>query len=370
MDENLILCPCTRCTNCDLRACNVVEEHLVINGFLPGYTQWVCHGECSESFFDDSFGDEDDYPDHLSNNLPINDDFTDVDDMEALVEDAFGIHDLQLQTNSTMNQVHQDSEGASHIAGDFEEETSSRDRNEQYEAFSKLMGDANIPLRDCSKFSKLGFIVRLFQMKCLNGWSGKSFTMLLQLMNEAFPEISIPNSADETKKFLKRFDLGYEKIAACPNDCMLFWGENKNMENCEVCGSSKWVETEMDNVHVDHESVSETIKKKKFAKILRYFPLIPRLQRLFMSSKTSTDMRWHAGDHTKDRKLRHPVDAKAWKSFDERYPDFAEDPRNVKLGLASNGFNPYEQASNGYSIWPVVLVVYNLPPWACISFFQ
>ncbi|GKV01476.1 hypothetical protein SLEP1_g14025 [Rubroshorea leprosula] len=25
------------------------------------------------------------------------------------------------------------------------------------------------------------------------------------------------------KQFLKSFGLGYEKIAACPNDCMLYW---------------------------------------------------------------------------------------------------------------------------------------------------
>jgi hypothetical protein len=34
-------------------------------------------------------------------------------------------------------------------------------------------------------------------------------------------------------------------------------------------------------------------KKKVLQKILRYFPLTPRLQRLFMTKRIASDMRWH-----------------------------------------------------------------------------
>ncbi|XP_041026970.1 uncharacterized protein LOC121267174 [Juglans microcarpa x Juglans regia] len=46
---------------------------------------------------------------------------------------------------------------------------------------------------------------------------------------------------------------------------------------------------------------------------------------------------------------------------------FAEDARNVRLGLASDGFNPFNNMSKPYSIWPVILVPYNLPPWLCMK---
>ena len=46
-------------------------------------------------------------------------------------------------------------------------------------------------------------------------------------------------------------------------------------------------------------------------KILRYFPITPRLQRLFMSSKTAADMRWHFENRVKDGLLRHPIDCEA-----------------------------------------------------------
>jgi len=54
--------------------------------------------------------------------------------------------------------------------------------------------------------------------------------------------------------------------------------------------------------------------------VLRHFPLIPRLQRMFMSSKLAEHMRWHTEGRTDDGKLRHPADSKAWKHVNELYP--------------------------------------------------
>ena len=88
----------------------------------------------------------------------------------------------------------------------------------------------------------------------------------------------------------------------------------------------------------------------------------PRLQRLFMSSKTAEHMRWHEANKNEDGKLRHPRDGEEWKAFDSDFPDFTADPRNVRLALATDGFNPFGNLSTSYSIWPVVLIPYNLPP--------
>ena len=49
--------------------------------------------------------------------------------------------------------------------------------------------------------------------------------------------------------------------------------------------------------------------------------------------------------------------------MDAKYPEFAAEFRNVRLGLASDGFNPYRSMNISHSTWPVVLVNYNLPPW-------
>ena len=61
---------------------------------------------------------------------------------------------------------------------------------------------------------------------------------------------------------------------------------------------------------------SNRAKRKVSAKMVRYFPLKPRLQRLFLSSKIAKDMIWHSLDTNNDGLVRHPRDSKAWKHFD------------------------------------------------------
>lgn len=65
--------------------------------------------------------------------------------------------------------------------------------------------------------------------------------------------------------------------------------------------------------------------------------------------------------------MRHPANSKEWKDFDGNFSSFALDARNIQLGLASDGFNPFGNMSSSYSIWTVVLVIYNLPPWMCMK---
>jgi len=57
------------------------------------------------------------------------------------------------------------------------------------------------------------------------------------------------------------------------------------------------------------------------------------------------------------------ANSKIWKEFDNKSPDFAQDPRNIRLGLALDGVNPFSDQSTKWSTWPVFLINYNLPPW-------
>ena len=138
----------------------------------------------------------------------------------------------------------------------------------------------------CKNFLKIFFLVHLFYIKYLNGWSGKSFTMLLQLLKDAFSDgTSLPTSCYEAKKLVKELDLGYEKIHSCPNDCMLYQREHADQESCHVCGSSRWVKPK-ENENEELDELDATQLKQKLAKVLRYFPLVPRLKRIYASSKT------------------------------------------------------------------------------------
>ncbi len=74
-------------------------------------------------------------------------------------------------------------------------------------------------------------------------------------------------------------------------------------------------------------------------------------------------MTWHARNKSIDGKVRHVPDSKAWQHIDNTWPDFATEPRNVRLGLATDGVNPFGDKNIAWSTWPVLLLIYNLPPW-------
>lgn len=65
--------------------------------------------------------------------------------------------------------------------------------------------------------------------------------------------------------------------------------------------------------------------------------------------------------------MSHAADGEAWKDFDRKYRTFAEDARNMRLAIATDGFNPFGKVSNSYSMWPVLVMPLNLPPWESVD---
>ena len=80
--------------------------------------------------------------------------------------------------------------------------------------------------------------------------------------------------------------------------------------------------------------------------MLRYFPIIPRLQRFFVTKELSSHSKWHKEKRiVEENVLRHPADGEAWKHFDNEFDWFSADPRNLRLGIATDGFNPFGNMS-------------------------
>ncbi|KAL4038405.1 hypothetical protein IC575_002025 [Cucumis melo] len=97
-----------------------------------------------------------------------------------------------------------------------------------------------------------------------------------------------------------------------------------------------------------------------------YFPIVPRFLRMFKNSEYAKHLCWHANDRKVDGVLRHPADTPSWRLVDHLWPDFGSEPRNLRLGLSTDGINPYGDLSTKYSCWPVIATIYNLPPWLCM----
>ena len=44
----------------------------------------------------------------------------------------------------------------------------------------------------------------------------------------------------EAKKTLNALGIEYEEIHTCPNDCILYQNELKDLSSCPTCGISRW----------------------------------------------------------------------------------------------------------------------------------
>ncbi|CAL2230356.1 unnamed protein product [Prunus armeniaca] len=175
----------------------------------------------------------------------------------------------------------------------------------------------------------------------------KKFYALLDEANE----VLYPGSETKTleflvemfqaKKLINSSGLSYEKINACLNNCMLFWETHSKDTFYPICGANRY---KPNDSRIGKKST------KVPEKVLCYFPIGSRLQRLSMSRYTVESMICHSEKRTKDGVLRHPPDSPAWDHLDNSYSDFARECRNVRLGLASDGFNPFGWMTNGHSV--------------------
>ncbi|XP_021866163.2 uncharacterized protein [Spinacia oleracea] len=361
--EGITRCPCNKCKLNKLYPLEEVGGHILFNGFYKNYRQWIFHCKDEES-----------------NTLEIHSDQAKVvgrDDMDGLLGAAFTVDNSAQTTNepqdpSLSEEIFEDEDLYNmheELNFDCEEddEFPPNNTNEEEAKYKRLRETSDEGLYEgYTTFSKLSFLLHLFHLKCMLHWSATSFNKFLEPLLNPFSNMKeFPSSYYEGMKIMKDLGLGYEKIHACPNDCMLYWGDIAEKSECHICHTSRWKNVKENEGEIS-ENFKETGKKGVPAKVMRYFPLIPRLKRLYMSSKTTEDMRWHF-DRKDEKIISHPADSEAWKKFDQRYEEFAKDPRSVRLGLESDGFNPYRLMNTSYSTWAVILIPYNLPPWLCMK---
>nr|KYP46574.1 hypothetical protein KK1_031804 [Cajanus cajan] len=221
-----------------------------------------------------------------------------------------------------------------------------------------MLAAAQAPLWEgCENHSKLSTYLVVLSLKSDYNMSEGCFNRMVELMGQTMPKDNeMVNNFYQAKKSVRKLGLGCLKIDCCPKGCMLYYKENSNRTNCKICGEDRYKTT-------NKRGVEKKIPSKK----MWYFPLIPRLKRLYSSMATASHMRWHSENERDSTIMCHPSDGEAWKHFDRVHSEFSQDPRNVRLGLCADGFNPFGQYGKTYSCWPIILTPYNLPPRMCMK---
>jgi hypothetical protein len=78
---------------------------------------------------------------------------------------------------------------------------------------------------------------------------------------------------------------------------------------------------------------------------------------MFATKEASESTQWHNVKwQPSEKKMSHPADGEAWQDFDREFLHFAKDARNLRLGLATDSFNPFSEKNTKYNMWPMFVV--------------
>ncbi|KAK1565940.1 hypothetical protein QYE76_007682, partial [Lolium multiflorum] len=347
-----VLCPCRRCKRGKWfdPYSGKLQGHLLTNGFMHGHTQWMSDDGAEVNGATAAGG----------NNGRQEGGHHDIDDDEELVAQDDNLDDdnnLDDDEEVPLASVVRDP----HLQDLLLEKTKGAKRKSKLE---QLEIDSNTPLYDSGRGlgeSRLRVALDVLQMKAKHGWTDTSVDDILEYVKDLLPAgNTCPGSLAEAKRITCPLDLPHEKYHACINDCIMYRKEHMDKTKCPVCEAERYKKG----------------KKKAPRKVVWYFPLAPRLQRFYADRKEAKLMRWHAERkeavlNDKERiehpVLTHPSDASQWKALDNEFGSFGADPRNIRLGASTDGFNPFGNQSSTHSTWPVFVWIYNLPPWLCMK---
>jgi len=143
-------------------------------------------------------------------------------------------------------------------------------------------------------------VARLTNLKCEFNLAHRAIDGVASLVNAMCPnDNEMMANFNETKRLLSRLELPHHRIHVCPNGCMLFWKDAGELEKCTVYGAKRWF-------------MRKTVRDKKILKkVLIYFPLSPRLQRLYATKNVAEHMTWHHKHQRTDDFVEHPSDGEA-----------------------------------------------------------
>jgi hypothetical protein len=316
-----MFCPCSKCENRKRQTKKVMGEHLWKNGFTTDYSRWIYHGEADRI-------------------------------REEVVRQRVEDYDADAGVADMLDDFH----GAQFAEGRTEEEPEASAK-----AFYKMLDAAQKPLHAHTTVSQLDAIGRVMALKSQYSWSREGFDAMLTVFASMLPEGHIlPKSLYESQKLLRALKMPYDKIHACPKGCVLFRKEHAEEKYCPKCKSSRFLEVDSGDGHKTQLQIPVAI--------LRYLPFIPRIQRLYMSEESAKQMTWHKnGKRYNPEKMVHASDGEAWRHFDTIHHEKARDARNVRIALATDGFNPYGDMAATYTCWPVFVIPLNLPPGVCFQ---
>ncbi|XP_074362078.1 uncharacterized protein LOC141702275 [Apium graveolens] len=131
---NELKCPCRKCSNRYWYGESVIKEHLICNGVCPQSTEWI---------YEVSNHKNNDVDDNMDSDIGMGL----ADELEAMIRNTY--------ENCNNDSEHGVRKGL----------------DDDAKKFYRLVEEGGQPLYpECLKFTRLSFIVRLYQLKCIHGF--------------------------------------------------------------------------------------------------------------------------------------------------------------------------------------------------------
>ncbi|XP_059074295.1 uncharacterized protein LOC131874628 [Cryptomeria japonica] len=107
---------------------------------------------------------------------------------------------------------------------------------------SPLAQLARTPVFSNADTSILATLMLLLNLKVTHGLTNTCFTDILRLLaNKILPKDNkLPHSHREVSLVMKDIGMEYNTYDACPNDHILYYGRNANLQQCPVCHTGRY----------------------------------------------------------------------------------------------------------------------------------
>lgn len=158
----------------------------------------------------------------------------------------------------------------------------------------------------------------------------------------------LPRTAYELKRMIRKLGLQHRRIHCCPDGHVQYEGPNNgDLSSCPTCRKSRFIQG------------SSTIP----AAVTRYFPLVPKLLRIYRCPKLSKLLEHHSTVPFDGRNMTSVAHSLQWREITRMFPEFANLSTHLRLALITDGVCPHSHQNSTHSTWIVLVAVYNLPGW-------
>lgn len=216
--------------------------------------------------------------------------------------------------------------------------------------FENTFQDCVVPLYEGSRQNRLQAGIVIMTLSTVYGVSDNFLSALLTfLAGTLLPQSNnLPCTAYELKTMIRRLGLEHERIHCCLEGHILYEGEqNEHLTECPDCGSPRYVPG------------STSIPRA----VMRYFPLITKLKRIYKCPKLAELLNHYAGGGAGGTKMTSVADSHQWKEITRMYPEFADVGTHLRMALIADGVCPHRTQSSKHSTWVILIAIYNFPGW-------